>query len=108
MHDFMEFAPGFGLHAGYLPGYPASHGCVRMPKDKAIAFFRAVSAGTPVTIFGAAPRVRRYEASYRNHDRREDYSYPYYYPDPDGRAYPTGRACPTHPFPFGWRVTGGG
>ncbi|MBW0000694.1 MAG: L,D-transpeptidase [Verrucomicrobia bacterium] len=103
MHYFMEFAPGFGLHAGYLPGYPASHGCIRMPKDKAIAFFRAISVGTPVTIFGSAPRVRRYEASYRNRDRREDYSNPYYdYPEPGGRAYPTERAYPAYPFPFGW------
>lgn len=96
MHYFMEFAPGFGLHAGYLPGYPASHGCVRMPKDKAIAFFRAVSVGTPVTIFGSAPRVRRYEASYRGYDRRV-YPYPSYPSYPTGRAYP-----PAYPFPFGW------
>ena len=40
----------FGMHAGYLPGYPASHGCVRMPKDKAAMFFRTVHIGTPVRI----------------------------------------------------------
>jgi hypothetical protein len=97
MHYFMEFAPGFGLHAGYLPGYPASHGCVRMPKDKAIAFFNAVSVGTPVTVFGAAPRVRRYEASYRDYDRR-NYPYP---PYPAERVYPPGY-YPAYPFPFGW------
>ena len=99
MHYFMEFAPGFGLHAGYLPGYPASHGCVRMPKDKAIAFFNAVSLGTPVTIVGSAPRVRRYEASYRDYrgyDRWRDDSYPPFYPDE--RAFPP----PPYPFPFGW------
>jgi hypothetical protein len=56
MHYFMEFRPGFGLHAGYLPGYPASHGCVRMPEQDAITFFRAVSVGTPVTIVGTTPR----------------------------------------------------
>jgi L,D-transpeptidase catalytic domain len=26
MRYFMQFAPGIGMHAGYLPGYPASHG----------------------------------------------------------------------------------
>ena len=40
----------FGMHAGYLPGYPASHGCVRMPKDKAAMFFKSVHIGTPVRI----------------------------------------------------------
>jgi lipoprotein-anchoring transpeptidase ErfK/SrfK len=23
---------GVALHAGHVPGYPASHGCIRMPK----------------------------------------------------------------------------
>jgi len=40
----------FGMHAGYLPGYPASHGCIRMPRDKAALFFRNVIVGTPVRI----------------------------------------------------------
>jgi L,D-transpeptidase catalytic domain len=63
MRYFMQFAPGIGLHAGYLPGYAASHGCVRMPEEKAIAFFRAVSVGTPVTVFGRAPRARQYQVN---------------------------------------------
>ncbi len=62
MRLFMQFAPGIGMHAGYLPGYAASHGCVRLPDDKALAFYRAVSVGTPVTVYGSAPRVRPYEA----------------------------------------------
>lgn len=40
----------FGMHAGYLPGYPASHGCIRMPKNKAAMFFKNVSIGTSVRI----------------------------------------------------------
>src|SRR5207248_1297302 len=44
-----------GMHAGYLPGYPASHGCVRMPEQLAIAFFNSVGVGTPVTVFGRTP-----------------------------------------------------
>jgi L,D-transpeptidase catalytic domain len=71
MRYFMQFAPGIGLHAGYLPGYPASHGCVRMPEDKAIAFFQAVSVGTPVTVFGATQRTRQYQANNSgNYDQR--------------------------------------
>ena len=33
-----------------FPGYPASHGCIRMPEFMAEDFFRSVSVGTPVTI----------------------------------------------------------
>lgn len=52
MPYFVEFAPGYGLHAGYLPGYPASHGCVRMPYWKARQFFNTAKEGTPVIIRG--------------------------------------------------------
>jgi hypothetical protein len=50
MPYYMQIAPGFGLHAGYLPGYPASHGCIRMPEFMAEDFFNNVEVGTPVTI----------------------------------------------------------
>jgi len=50
MPYFVEFKPGYGLHAGYLPGYPASHGCVRMPYWKARQFYHAVHVGTPVIV----------------------------------------------------------
>jgi hypothetical protein len=58
MHYFMRFAGADGMHAGYLPGYPASHGCVRMPQQYAIAFFNAVTVGTPVTVYGRTPTGR--------------------------------------------------
>src|SRR6266446_4392976 len=48
--DTMRMKYGMGVHAGYLPGYPASHGCIRMPEFMAENFFRSVSVGTPVTI----------------------------------------------------------
>ena len=50
MPYFMRIHGGVGLHAGYLPGYPASHGCIRMPEFMAENFFNAVSEGTPVTV----------------------------------------------------------
>lgn len=50
MPYFMRIVSGTGMHAGYLPGYPASHGCIRMPEFMAENFFRSVSVGTPVTI----------------------------------------------------------
>jgi len=60
MPYFMRFHGADGLHAGYLPGYPASHGCVRMPEDLAVAFYQAVDVGTPVTVFGRTPRTNQY------------------------------------------------
>jgi lipoprotein-anchoring transpeptidase ErfK/SrfK len=57
MPYFMEFSKYVGMHAGYLPGYPASHGCVRMPKDLAAEFFARVNVGTPVKVIGSARNV---------------------------------------------------
>ena len=39
-----------GLHQGVLPGYPASHGCVRLPADVAKKFYETVPRGTLVEI----------------------------------------------------------
>lgn len=50
MPFFMRVTGGVGMHQGFLPGYPASHGCIRMPRFMAKAFFENVSVGTPVTI----------------------------------------------------------
>ncbi len=47
---FMRISGGVGMHEGFLPGYPASHGCIRMPGFMAEHFFNSVSVGTPVTI----------------------------------------------------------
>jgi len=63
MHYFMRFNGADGMHAGYLPGYPASHGCVRMPEQYAVALFNSVSVGTPVTVFGRTPAGRYSEQS---------------------------------------------
>ena len=40
----------FGLHAGHLPGYPASHGCIRLRNKDAADFFKQVPVGTKVVI----------------------------------------------------------
>jgi L,D-transpeptidase catalytic domain len=44
---------GIALHGGPLPGYPASHGCVRMPFDFAARLFDETSLGMRVIV---APR----------------------------------------------------
>jgi lipoprotein-anchoring transpeptidase ErfK/SrfK len=50
MPYFVEFSPGYGFHQGYLPGVPASHGCIRMPYWKARQFYDAAHVGTPVVV----------------------------------------------------------
>jgi lipoprotein-anchoring transpeptidase ErfK/SrfK len=50
MPYFMRIVGGTGMHEGFLPGYPASHGCIRMPGFMAEKFFDHVSVGTPVTV----------------------------------------------------------
>jgi hypothetical protein len=59
MPYFIEFSKYVGMHAGYLPGYPASHGCVRMPKDLVAEFFARVQVGTPVKVIGNSRNVTR-------------------------------------------------
>jgi hypothetical protein len=41
---------GIAMHAGHLPGYPASHGCVRLPVDFAEKFYSVTLSGTSVII----------------------------------------------------------
>jgi len=41
---------GVGMHVGFLPGYAASHGCIRMPSQAAEMFYARVKVGTPVLV----------------------------------------------------------
>jgi len=41
---------GTALHGGHLPGYPASHGCIRLPGQFAAKLFSVTEVGTPVLI----------------------------------------------------------
>ena len=86
MPYFIRFNGAEGMHAGHLPGYPASHGCVRLPERNAIAFFNALEVGSPVTVFGSTPsrgRSRQQPGDYRRGQERwqyedEDFVDPYY------------------------------
>src|SRR5438552_613805 len=40
----------FGMHAGMVPNYPASHGCIRLPEEAARKFFSEIPIGTLVTV----------------------------------------------------------
>ena len=51
MRWFMRLTgEGVGMHVGILPGYPASHGCIRMSPDGAKLFYDTVRVGTPVEV----------------------------------------------------------
>lgn len=41
---------GVGMHVGILPGYPASHGCIRLPAEIAKMIYEKVRIGTRVVI----------------------------------------------------------
>ena len=48
---YLRLSPdGLALHAGRLPGYPATDTAVRLPSDIAPLFFQRVKKGTPVRI----------------------------------------------------------
>jgi hypothetical protein len=46
---------GVALHAGYNPGHPASHGCIRLPYGFARILFRATQVGGMVVVTRGAP-----------------------------------------------------
>ena len=51
MPFFLRLSCGdFGLHMGSLPGYPASHGCIRLPERSARRLYSSVPIGTLVEI----------------------------------------------------------
>lgn len=43
----------FGVHAGYLPGYPASAGCIRLPYGMAEQIYNHSAYGTKVSIYNS-------------------------------------------------------
>ena len=47
---FYEDLRRLGMHAGYLPGVPDSHGCIRLPLRMAQLFYANAPSGTPVTV----------------------------------------------------------
>jgi lipoprotein-anchoring transpeptidase ErfK/SrfK len=51
MFYFMRLtAEGVGMHIGILPGYPASHGCIRLPAEIAPQIYQRVKLGTLVRV----------------------------------------------------------
>lgn len=46
---------GIAIHAGHLPGYPASHGCIRLPRSFAKALFDVTQASRTTVVVTNAP-----------------------------------------------------
>ena len=57
MPYFLRFTEGYGMHAGFVPRYRASHGCIRMPATMAKHFFEAAEIGTRVEVIEPPPAV---------------------------------------------------
>ncbi len=58
MKHFLRFhhqghPTAMGFHRGDLPGYPASHGCVRLPAKMAAWFYDQAPRGTPIYVRGS-------------------------------------------------------
>lgn len=52
---------GVALHAGHLPGYPASHGCIRLPKEFARLLYGVTKLGMTVVITRLPATLKRTE-----------------------------------------------
>jgi lipoprotein-anchoring transpeptidase ErfK/SrfK len=51
MNYFMRITwDGVGMHQGFLPGYPASHGCIRMDRNVVPKFYESAYVGMPVRV----------------------------------------------------------
>jgi len=59
---------GIAMHLGYVPNYPASHGCIRMENGFAQKMYYWAPVGTKVIVKGTPPRyVNREDTTVRRH-----------------------------------------
>ncbi len=64
---------GIAMHLGYVPNYPASHGCIRMQNGFAQRMFSWAHVGVPISVIGTPPgRVSRsiFSHTYSSTSRR--------------------------------------
>src|SRR5437868_2225156 len=57
MPYFLRFNGGYGMHAGYVPRFRASHGCIRLPARMARHFYENATEDTPVNVKREASRA---------------------------------------------------
>jgi hypothetical protein len=51
---------GIAIHAGHLPGFPASHGCIRVPLSFAQTLFAMTALGNSVSVDDWPPHTPAY------------------------------------------------
>ena len=59
MPYFLRFTGGYGMHAGLVPRFRASHGCIRLPPTMAKHFYEAAEIGMPVEVIEPPTMVQR-------------------------------------------------
>jgi hypothetical protein len=65
---------GVAIHAGDLPGYAASHGCIRLPKDFAKKLYDVTKIGTPVMITDEAEIAEQGRRAAEYQRAKEEYA----------------------------------
>lgn len=65
---------GIAIHAGDLPGYPASHGCIRLPNEFAKRLYGITAIGTPVMITNDAEIAEQKRKQSEFQRASDDYS----------------------------------
>ena len=65
---------GIAIHAGDLPGYPASHGCIRLPNEFAKRLYGITAIGTPVMITNDAEITEQKRKQNEFQRASDDYS----------------------------------
>ncbi|MFZ4115654.1 MAG: L,D-transpeptidase [Chthoniobacterales bacterium] len=73
MPYWVEFAPGYGFHQGWVWPVPRSHGCIRIHANDAGKFYELVHVGTPIKITTTQPEDATLGAKFR---RPTDYNSP--------------------------------
>jgi hypothetical protein len=76
MPNFLRLNEGsVGMHAGFLPGFPASSGCIRMPETAAQQLFDEVPVGTKVCIYGQAPSLASIQEKWKGRSLAKSHAY---------------------------------
>jgi hypothetical protein len=65
---------GIAIHAGDLPGYPASHGCIRLPNEFAKLLYGVTEVGTPVMITDNAQIAEQKRIADEYQRAKDDYA----------------------------------
>ena len=98
LYDPMYFYGGIAIHGSpSIPGYPASHGCVRIPMYASPTLFDQVPAGTVVYVVGDGPAAS--DVPPPPDDPVTVDPTPPVVPEPDPEPVPTSTTTTTEPVP---------